>query len=996
VTFNEYKPSLLRRFVRFLWGYDFFVSYQWASGGTYAVSLAERLRDRGYDCFLDRAEFAAGDDWRTEAQQALRHTNRLVIIATRDAIAHSQPVRHELEVFTNRSNRVIPIVFGKRFSDEERRAFPTLALVPPVTVDVIEDHSRLEVGPSNQAIDELIQAHRLLKRRTLRSSITATALIVLAVAATTATVFWRTAERQRTIAEEAFLESQHTLGLNSMQRGINEIRDTGEGPGLRSLLRAYEIAKRVDQPLEEQIPEDRGLSLSARRLMAGWASVVGLSLVHEEQVVASTLGSSGRIVRTKTVNYDGEPSSFQFWDATTGARIGDGLYVDDAHFDISMDAQWTTALHWSGTGFSHRDIATGSSRAVTSAALRVLSEDYRQAYSNTAQRLAAIQSESTIQLWSTETAEVVNEIDVGFADIGRLEFAHDGSVLLVVDRGNTVFALLDVANGRLRGQPVRSDTSFRRLVLSPNGQSVVVVDERNAAELWTLSNDQIAQVWSMMAMNAPLVRFSPNGEVVLVADEHVAHLISADNGRSRIERLAQVGAVELGVFSLDNRLLATVDASRVRPGAGNQTSVVYIWDANTGLKRQSIQAPPGRVTGIVFAADGTTVAVASDSAIELFDVVSGRRRGGPWARTKGSSAPSFADGGRILRWLDRHSRLVRVFEAAVPSRLLALPDGFTEARLSADGMLLVAIGRNRMQLYRFDSGQPVGTPAPITDLTFDVEVRTDDKVVAEVDGALRSWVISPTGISTPVDTPKPVDGTITVMPGGEVVSNGRKSDHVWSSDSGWIEISWPDGVSEVALLTHSAGGMLTAAGGYDAQLWLLNQGGGEMWQTIDTGSGTVQDIEEPESLSRILFTPDATGVFTATTYGALQLWDVNSGQLVRAFGDPRDEIGPAAPSIGAAAFSSDGSILATGHGERVRLWDVSTGNLIVELLGHDRFSDVSELVFVESDRMLLSAAGDAVYRWSTPELRDDIESIRRWIAVRDSAERALTRVGARR
>ena len=82
-----------RRFANKFWGYDFFVSYNWASGGTYAVSLAERLRERGYDCFLDQSEFAAGDDWRREAQKALRNTQRLVVVATRDAIVESEAVR---------------------------------------------------------------------------------------------------------------------------------------------------------------------------------------------------------------------------------------------------------------------------------------------------------------------------------------------------------------------------------------------------------------------------------------------------------------------------------------------------------------------------------------------------------------------------------------------------------------------------------------------------------------------------------------------------------------------------------------------------------------------------------------------------------------------------------------------------------------------------------------------------------------------------------------
>ena len=51
-----------------LWGYDFFISYHWASGGTYAVNLAARLREKGYEVFLDRAEYAMGTNGRTSVK----------------------------------------------------------------------------------------------------------------------------------------------------------------------------------------------------------------------------------------------------------------------------------------------------------------------------------------------------------------------------------------------------------------------------------------------------------------------------------------------------------------------------------------------------------------------------------------------------------------------------------------------------------------------------------------------------------------------------------------------------------------------------------------------------------------------------------------------------------------------------------------------------------------------------------------------------------------
>ncbi len=106
-----------------VWGYDLFISYQWESGGTYAVNLAQSMRDLNYEVFLDRSEFVKGENWEVAGDLALRNTRRLVVIATRGAVTQSPPVEREVTVFTARSRHVIPIVFEDQFEDLDRSKF---------------------------------------------------------------------------------------------------------------------------------------------------------------------------------------------------------------------------------------------------------------------------------------------------------------------------------------------------------------------------------------------------------------------------------------------------------------------------------------------------------------------------------------------------------------------------------------------------------------------------------------------------------------------------------------------------------------------------------------------------------------------------------------------------------------------------------------------------------------------------------------------------------
>src|SRR3954468_3490659 len=106
------KETIWRKLANWFWGYDYFVSYHWASGGAYAVALAQRLRDRNYEVFLDRAEFAMGDDWKGVGARELRNPQRLVLLATRKAVTSSAPVEHEIRLFTGRGRQVVPVVFS--------------------------------------------------------------------------------------------------------------------------------------------------------------------------------------------------------------------------------------------------------------------------------------------------------------------------------------------------------------------------------------------------------------------------------------------------------------------------------------------------------------------------------------------------------------------------------------------------------------------------------------------------------------------------------------------------------------------------------------------------------------------------------------------------------------------------------------------------------------------------------------------------------------------
>lgn len=187
----------------FLWGYDFFISYHWASGGIYAVKLAERLRAKNYDVFLDRSDYATGDDWKAIGETALRNTQRLVLVATPEALAISRPVEREVTIFTERGRHVIPIVFGSIRQLTVEPQTLTLTLLPDSTLHVEDTEESHHSGPSEETIDRLILTHGVLRRRNLRALLTLMPAVAVLLFSFVAFISWVNALESAKAAQES-------------------------------------------------------------------------------------------------------------------------------------------------------------------------------------------------------------------------------------------------------------------------------------------------------------------------------------------------------------------------------------------------------------------------------------------------------------------------------------------------------------------------------------------------------------------------------------------------------------------------------------------------------------------------------------------------------------------------------------------------------------------------------------------------------------------------
>lgn len=642
MSFRE--PTKLRKIASRLWGYDYFISYHWDSGGAYAVALARALRDLGYECFLDRAEYAIGDDWKREGEIALRNTQHLVLVATREAVTQSNPVAHELEIFAQRGRHVIPIVFGAGFSDEDRKNIPALRFISDSQLFVVEEVGNLKTGPSSAIVDQVVRTRRLLRRRVLRSRIVTGVIATLSLAVVIVCMFWHQSDvdrveaerqtryafsRQLAIESRDLLDSRPRLGLLLASEAVLATTRSGENPtpeALESLSRA--IGQLGGLPaVRDDEAESLAVSPDGRWLVRGWQlwslSETGRSgrsirlrgrvdpMIHFNRVKYARFSPDGRWLLTLNTGHNIEPYSACIWDLWSPTlakdspfQIFDGL--DRSQFgprciDFSRDGQW---LAIGGNLWDLRAPVGGAPR------LRRLPHANGAVAFSCDSRWLATGAESNgmslAHLWNLTAQDPTSSVihlPGTWYNAENLLFSPDGHWL--VSRGR---------NGPCLLWDLSSDTPGTRSIALKNdgGESTwVSLDPKGrwliTSGAWDLSgNDPTQATVERLAFN-PTTGFSPNGKWLLVAqsgnttllDLRDATLSSAPAIRLDFEVLtfgSGLDAEAVFNFSPDSRWLA------IQP---MMTRYLYLMDLYSDAPNAAmLRLPAARGTNLAFSPDG--------------------------------------------------------------------------------------------------------------------------------------------------------------------------------------------------------------------------------------------------------------------------------------------------------------------------------------------------------------------------------------------------------
>ena len=394
--------------------------------------------------------------------------------------------------------------------------------------------------------------------------------------------------------------------------------------------------------------------------------------------------------------------------------------------------------------------------------------------------------------------------------------------------------------------------------------------------------------------------------------------------------------LDTSAVSLDGRLLA---------GAG--TSVIQVWDAESGKSLHRIQvnfnAPPGE---LAFSQDSKLLAsYAGDKKLRLIDMGTGKitkqfelnkhikNRN---AFTSRYHCLEFLPNGRSLLLADAREATVRLIDIETGQEIRAFPFHGNVALAHDAKAFAVADANSRLLLVEIATGKELlkldHPPSTDVNLAF----GRNDKMLAAVDfnGDVHLWDLA-TGKLLHTLTPRGVvakNGKEFLLGPIRSVNFSPDGRSLLATHGGYVVI-W-DVASGKEIRRLGCDGMRKVIFYRDGKLLLampdLMRSSDHMLTFLDAQSGKLRQAFDGHrsGIKAIAFSPDGRHVATCDEgdYADVRIWETSSARVV--FQEKCKSQGP--PN--GLAFSLTGDILAAGDGnDIIALWDWKNGKLLQEL-----------------------------------------------------------------
>ncbi|MBF2027603.1 MAG: caspase family protein [Oscillatoriales cyanobacterium C42_A2020_001] len=548
------------------------------------------------------------------------------------------------------------------------------------------------------------------------------------------------------------------------------------------------------------------------------------------------------------------------------------------------------------------------------------SPDYRS--------LATIDTNGTVRLWSLTNRQMQRVLpwqDSQSSDgatsarvITSVAFSGDSKFVIAVAQRSPEVRVWSVETGELQHRLGGFSAAIAQFAVDPTGKWVAASSGKTL-KIWHIATGKLLAERTQL-MDIHSLQFSADGNQLLVADTQVVMLLQVIENRPK-QLFNSRGLVEKAALSPNDQWVAIA----------NRQGEIRLWNTQTGKLRQSQPelnqsfsgAGSARLPMLLFSPNGERLAVLSaNGLVAVKDFSSGAQ----WIAENQSDKTSSAGGSD---------------QGAIA--------------FSPDSQQLMIAGRNPapdtstaiVSIRNAATGQEVGVLKGHTSAIQSIQPSQDGSLIATTgaDGTVRIW-------------------TSTV--GGELPSLKLK-------DSA---IEWANFQPNAGILVLGSDGTF--------RRWQMVSGGDTKPDSIATtlqptsvAGRLIDQLATDSRLSSVVASSDGKLFAIANNQGRVEVWQMQPDQSLihlhtlqsatpesQTVTQTKSEQ-PQVTIIHRLAFSQDGQkLVGIGVDKVLRVWDVSSGQLLHQLTGHEAL--VEHVHFSPSGKQIISASWDRTARiWDT-------------------------------